>query len=707
MKKIIQTLSVLCVIAFNQSFIQAQENFKCASHIKMQEVYAKYPYLELEHQQLIANAKQVKINDRGERETVYVIPVVFHVIHEHGSENISDDQIYNQMEILNIDFRRNNSDTVEIMNEFKALATDSQIEFKLASIDPFGNCTNGIEHIYSHETNIGDDPSKLNQWPRSRYLNVWVVKNMENGVAGYAYYPSAVSGGMYYADGIIIRHNYIGSIGTSSTFNSRALTHEIGHYLGLPHTWGNTNEPGVTCGDDGIDDTPITKGHTACVLTNTDDCINGIAENVQNFMEYSYCSRMYTPIQANVMRSTLENPVASRNNLITTLNHSITGIDVTTPLCEPLADFTVDKRIICVGSSVQFKNATWRAAADNYVWTFDGGTPSTSNSANPLVTYNSPGKYSVTLTSSNASGSNTKTMQGFIYVAGDWWEHSGNYVETFSSGNFGNHFFIINPEDDNSEFEVTNVAGYNDTYSATVHYFKPNLDPILDLNYFERLGGSKEILITPTFNLSNLSGASLSFKFAHAVITSGLYEPDQLSLKTYFSINCGETWTLMQNLQGFDVLSAGYVGGNFIPDNSQWYSSSINLPSTAYSTNVRFKFEFTADDYANNFYLDDIQISGTVLTEENDFEFNNLVVYPSPTDANSQVKINYTCKENTTVRLAIVNALGDIIYQTDVLANQGQNMVEIKLNELGISSGIYYVNVQTSKTSKSARLVIQ
>ncbi len=123
----------------------------------------------------------------------------------------------------------------------------------------------GIDRIASPLTYLGNDAAKLNPWDRRNYLNVWTVKKMENGVAGYAYKPLSVSGINFPIDGIIILHDYIGSIGTANADRSRALTHEIGHWLNLSHPWGDNNNPGQACGDDGIADTPITKGHTDCV----------------------------------------------------------------------------------------------------------------------------------------------------------------------------------------------------------------------------------------------------------------------------------------------------------------------------------------------------------------------------------------------------------------------------------------------------------
>ena len=212
---------------------------------------------------------------------------MFHIIHQYGTEDISDAQILDEVKILNRDYNRENADTVDVVDEFKHNIGKINITFRLATIDPWGNYTNGIDRIASLQTYVGNDGSKLNPWLRSKYLNVWVVKQMTNGVAGYAFYPSAVDGvNGVKKDGVIILSEYIGSIGSSTVNTSRALTHEIGHYLNLPHTWGNTNDPGVSCGDDGIQDTPITKGHTTCSLTDG-DCFPNIIENVQNYMEYA------------------------------------------------------------------------------------------------------------------------------------------------------------------------------------------------------------------------------------------------------------------------------------------------------------------------------------------------------------------------------------------------------------------------------------
>ncbi|HMZ95407.1 MAG TPA: hypothetical protein PLD56_12880, partial [Chitinophagales bacterium] len=97
-----------------------------------------------------------------------------------------------------------NTDTSAVVNAFKSNIANIGIEFRLAQKDPQGNCTNGIDRIASPLTYLGNDAAKLNPWDRRKYLNVWVVKTMEDGVAGYAYKPVSVSGVNYHIDGIII-----------------------------------------------------------------------------------------------------------------------------------------------------------------------------------------------------------------------------------------------------------------------------------------------------------------------------------------------------------------------------------------------------------------------------------------------------------------------------------------------------------------------
>ena len=125
-------------------------------------------------------------------------------------------------------------------------------------------------------------------------------------------------------NGIWILHDYVGSIGTGTTGKSRALTHEVGHWLNLDHLWGPNNNPGnsSSCSDDdGVDDTPRCIGVTSCNLTaNTcsNDAVDGywntdVVDNVENFMEYSYCSKMFTNDQRSRMRAAITSNI--RNNL--------------------------------------------------------------------------------------------------------------------------------------------------------------------------------------------------------------------------------------------------------------------------------------------------------------------------------------------------------------------------------------------------------
>ncbi|MCS6818738.1 MAG: M43 family zinc metalloprotease, partial [Chitinophagales bacterium] len=323
MKKITRLLLCLMLFTF---YGKAQEHFCGTDEMnrKAREADPSIIIFEDELNEVIRNyAEEQQISDAG-RDCPIIIPIVFHILHNFGRENISDGQILDQMRILNEDFNKRNRDTNLIVPVFKSIAANVGVEFRLARKDPDGNPTNGIIRIPAMQTYNGTDQAKLNPWPREKYLNVWVCNSMEQGVAGYAYLPPTVAGVLTDKDGIMILHNYIGSIGTGAPARSRALTHEVGHSLNLEHPWGRTNQPGVACGDDGVDDTPITKGATTCNL-NQSDCQFGVIENVQNFMDYSYCSVMFTEGQKTRMLASLNSNISSRRNLWRCENLQATG----------------------------------------------------------------------------------------------------------------------------------------------------------------------------------------------------------------------------------------------------------------------------------------------------------------------------------------------------------------------------------------------
>ncbi len=343
--------------------------------------------------------------DNNTRSATYTIPVVFHVIHNYGVENISDAQILDGLDIVNKTFRKQLADTASIVAVFKPIHADCDIEFKLAQLDPDGNCTNGINRVASPLTLIGDHSVKsLIQWPTNKYLNVYIVSQAA-GLAGHCVWPSDADTIPAW-DGIVIGHNYVGSIGTSNYMQSVAFAHECGHYLNLQHIWGGNNVPGFyfyPCADinkdctidDLVDDTPPTIGWQSCNLSGA-SCGNTV-DNVQNTMDYSYCNRMFTTGQKARMQACLNSPIAGRDNLWSPSNLTATGVLTSPVLCE--ANFTSNKVVVCQNSSniITFTNTSYNGIFTNTQWSFPGGNPATSTANSPVITYSTPGKYDVTL----------------------------------------------------------------------------------------------------------------------------------------------------------------------------------------------------------------------------------------------------------------------------------------------------------------------
>ncbi len=254
----------------------AQTSFRCYAdevHAQLRQLNPEVAkYEEQLRQEIAQKINQIDLRRFAKTtadDEVYHVPVVFHIIHDYGNEFIPDDTIFNELVRINKMFNRENVDTVDVIPQFRGnvkvpVTQDSfilvpyigkaNIRFHLATKDPSGQPTRGITRRRSYLARNADDQSKLDQWPPDSYLNIWVVNGFSStsNAAAYALKPSGAASFPYY-DGVISRYDYV--------HRDNTISHEIGHVFNLDHPWGATNNPGVACGDDEVDDTPPTEGH--------------------------------------------------------------------------------------------------------------------------------------------------------------------------------------------------------------------------------------------------------------------------------------------------------------------------------------------------------------------------------------------------------------------------------------------------------------
>ncbi len=238
---------------------------------------------------------------------IITIPVVFHILYNNASQNISDAQVLSQLKVMNDDFRRMNNDASNTPNAFKTTSGDARIMFCLAQVDPKGLAQKGIIRKYTNRASFsvsdnmkyaasgGDDA-----WDSQKYLNIWVC-NMQSNCIGFGTPP----GGDPAVDGVVIQYDCFGTVGTlRPAYNKgRTATHEIGHWMGLRHIWGDD-----ACGNDDVDDTPSQSGFNAnCpVFPKMSACSpDNNGDMFMNFMDYTNdaCMNMFTNGQKQKMRS--------------------------------------------------------------------------------------------------------------------------------------------------------------------------------------------------------------------------------------------------------------------------------------------------------------------------------------------------------------------------------------------------------------------
>jgi PKD repeat protein len=624
----------------------------------------------------------------------YIIPVVFHVIHNYGSENISDAQILDGLDILNKTFRKQLADTGSIVSVFKPLHADCDIEFRLAKLDPDGNCTSGINRIASPLTTIGDHSVKsLIHWDPHKYLNIYIVANAA-GLAGHCVWPSDADSIPAW-DGIVVGYNYIGSIGTSTYTQSVALAHECGHYLNLQHIWGGNNvpnfyyypcaDPNKDCSiDDLVADTPPTIGWLSCNLSGA-SCGNTV-DNVQNAMDYSYCNRMFTYGQKARMQACLNSPIAGRNNLWQTANLIATGVlNAPASLCK--ADFTSNKNVVCQTSpnTITFTNNSYNGAFTGVLWTFPGGTPDTSTASSPVVTYTTPGKHDVTLKVINGNDSVIVTKPNYISVL----SNTGNpypYTESFeSTTSLDGLEWLSNSFDTVNKWELTNAASYSGTKSVMLNNYANNMS-------------TKDELYSKIINLSGATSMNISFKYACAQRDTA--NSDRLQL--YMTNNCS-TWIQRINLVSPALETAPVTTTSFVPANTgQWKQASASIPGTYLTSNFRFKFVYSSNG-GNNVYIDDVNLD--VNAGVADLEDINTTFQLFPNPANENVNIVFTLAVTKKLNISILNVLGQAIYETGrETYSDGSHSVSLNIKD--VSAGMYFVKVSDGVNDVKKRPMI-
>lgn len=660
----------------------------CGTDEIHQDLFINYPELNnkiIQNNEFLNEFTRNYIRQKNNKSTVYKIPVVFHIIHNYGNENISNAQIYDAIRVANRNLRKQNPDTTDIVPFFKPRAADCEIELVLAQKDPNGNCHSGINRIASTLTNIGDHQVKsLIHWDPTKYLNIYVCAEAA-GLAGHALLPSTADTIPQW-DGIVIQHSYLGSIGTSTPFKSVVLTHELGHYFNLQHIWGGNNVPGfyylpvaqqANCNfDDDVLDTPNTIGWQTCNLNGTscDDTL----DNVQNFMDYAYCARMLTYGQRDRMHACLNSPIAGRNNLWTASNVAATGTDGTNYFCT--ADFISDKQVICAGQQVKFADVSYHGIQSRS-WAFQGGTPSTSSDSSVTVTYSTPGTYAVTLQVSDGNSTLTKNETAYITVLSNtgivvpFAENFENFTDLIS-----NNWFAINPHND-AGFELNTNIGFSGNKSVWIN------------NHSITEKGRKDELISPVYNFSNISNLQVSFRYAYARKDST--STDKLNI--FISNNCGNTWQIKKSINATNLSTAPNQSTPFTPNATQWKTDFItNMTGIQANTPFRVRFVFESGG-GNNFYLDDINIGYNLTGTDENFTENKFQIYPNPSNNVVTLKFNKSIER----AISIYDLNGKNIYNTTCSSN------ELSIDISTIENGIYFIQTKENYEINTQKLIVQ
>lgn len=687
------------------SLLVAQNHKQCGATEMRNKAIAENPHLVENRVKYLQQLDSIIEVQQKMEDVIYTIPVVIHVMHTGGASNISDAQIHDAIEIINEDFNKLNSDTSSVIDDFQGIIANVGVEFKLAELDPNGNCSKGITRTYTSLTNdAGENVKDLIRWDPSKYLNVWVVSDISIGAGGYSYYPGEAPNNDANA-GVVILASQFGSIGESNgtTSSNRSLTHEIGHYLGLNHTWGDSNDNNLdqNCnGDDGISDTPNTKGsNSGCNLAqNTCSSI----DNVQNFMDYASCPLMYTEGQKTAMIAALNYGSswhnAPRNNLWTTENLTETGLlnNTNTNECIAIVEFETESELACIDQEIEFINVSYNYDSEvTLEWNFSGGNPNISTEENPVIVYSQAGLYDVSLTVTTSGGSETKITNNAIYIY-----NSEDKIIAPTEFKFQSNQFPLNPDNENGNWyidENSQTYGWDWNSASST---SENGSIRIRSSVFEE--DKPKNLYSPIFDLTNVPSPCFMY-YDYAYAKKSPSSDDVLRIRV--SEDCGTNWFTRITKDSDDLVT---VSGNhlftFTPEVDEWETQKINLTPWAGRDQLQFLIEFSGEN-GNYLYLDNIRFAVPSLgINELVAETLNLEVYPNPNNGEASIKFNVLNPQ--AIQLELVDVLGNVIHRNTDTYKAGQYQLSLADFKENLNAGMYFMNCTVGTYKETIRVVV-